>query len=194
MAAILVTWPGLFEQTFLRLNIKSVFDWSSGFWEDVWRVWTTDRWTGTDEGWMDNRACLYYKLTHRWAKEKQLRRMWCHACQSKSQGHNRLTWSEEFVYQKNKHCCLYGLSFQVWCLHRSWWMYRQTIPWKVGLRSSWSRHNKNLWFTQTSNQSNEPCHEKTCLRGFATRIDSNRSAHLQRLSRLYLETILKFRI
>ena len=39
-----------------RLHMKFGFDWPSSFWEDVWRVWTTD---GRNDG-----DCLYYKLTH----------------------------------------------------------------------------------------------------------------------------------
>ena len=60
MVAILVMWPGSFEQIFIhspfprRLHMKFKFDWHSGFWEDVWRMWMTM-----------TEACLYYKLT--WA-------------------------------------------------------------------------------------------------------------------------------
>ena len=36
MAAILVMWPGPFEQTLWRLHMKFDSDWPSGFWgEDV---------------------------------------------------------------------------------------------------------------------------------------------------------------
>ena len=62
VAATLVMWPRLHKTNFcspipLRLHTKFGSDWPCSFWEDVWRVWTTD-WR-TDDG-----ACLYYKLTH----------------------------------------------------------------------------------------------------------------------------------
>ena len=49
MAAILVMWPGPFEQTFVpqfkssKFHMKFDIDWPCGFWgRDVYRVWTTD--------------------------------------------------------------------------------------------------------------------------------------------------------
>ena len=58
MAAILVTWPGTFEQTFFSpilrsLHMKFEFNWPSGFrGEDVWKCWRTtdDRRQTTDDG------------------------------------------------------------------------------------------------------------------------------------------------
>ena len=46
MAAILVMWPGSFEQTFVPPSIGGsiwkLTDWPRDFWgENVWRVWTT---------------------------------------------------------------------------------------------------------------------------------------------------------
>ena len=49
--------------------MKFGFDWPSGFGgEDVLRVWMTD-----GRRWMDNRACLYYKLTHETKGSGELR-------------------------------------------------------------------------------------------------------------------------
>ena len=47
VVAILVKWPGPFEQTFLSRVLKSLhmifeFNWPSGFRENVWKCWRTD--------------------------------------------------------------------------------------------------------------------------------------------------------
>ena len=59
MAAILVMWPGTFEQTFVPQSHRSSiwnlsFDWPSGFWGEEFKEWTTTE------------AYLSYKLT-KWA-------------------------------------------------------------------------------------------------------------------------------
>ena len=59
----LVMWPRCPRINFRfpdswRLHMKFGFDWPRGFGEeDLWKWWT-------DNGWMDDRACLYYKLTN----------------------------------------------------------------------------------------------------------------------------------
>ena len=66
MVAILVMWPGRFGQTFVPPSQEGStwifgFNWPSGFWgEDVWKCWHTHIHTYPH---MDDRACLYYKLT-----------------------------------------------------------------------------------------------------------------------------------
>ena len=46
--------------------------------------------------------------------------------------------------------------------------------------------------TKINMEINEPRHEKMCLRGFSTRLDSNQPAQLQRLARVLEFWIYKF--
>ena len=67
MVAILVMWPGSFEQTHSpiprKLHVKFDFDWPSGFWgEDVWRMWMTTM-----------LAYLSYKLTNKPSAQGELK-------------------------------------------------------------------------------------------------------------------------
>ena len=57
----------------------------------------------------------------------------------------------------------------------------------VELKSINDRMGKVSWFSLCKVY--EPRHEKTCLRVFPTRPDTNRSAHIQKLAK-----VLKFRL
>ena len=56
-----IIWINFCSPILLRLIMKFSFDWPSGFWGDVQECGLR---TDDEGGWMDDRACLYYKLTH----------------------------------------------------------------------------------------------------------------------------------
>ena len=105
MAAILVMWPGPFEQIFVspdpwRLHMKFGYNWPSSFrGEVVWNCWRTT--TDDDDG-----ACLYYKLP------RSLRLRWA---KNPSTGSKDITctspwpWKQDKGYQKLNH-----ISMPVW--------------------------------------------------------------------------------